>query len=119
MDLEEIWKQTKILHEVTKDNSSRGLEEVWNKLTSWLPNLSWLKGLFFFVFVITCVCVLACIMIQCCNCCNQSQRLWILLWRYSKPTWTRSCVACSRWPWFGRGPDDPEVPSKPWPSVIL
>ena len=27
----------------------------------------------------------------------------LLLWRYSKPAWTRSCAACCRWPCFGRG----------------
>jgi len=38
-------------------------------------------------------------------------RLWsLLLWRYSKPTWTWSCAACCRWPCFGRGVglDDPQ-----------
>jgi len=31
-------------------------------------------------------------------------RLWsLLLWRYSRPAWTRSYAACSRWPCFGRG----------------
>jgi len=30
-------------------------------------------------------------------------RLWGLpLWRYSSPTWTRSCAACCRRPCFGR-----------------
>ena len=33
-----------------------------------------------------------------------------LLWRYSRPAWTRSCAACCRWPCFGRGIglDDPQ-----------
>ena len=38
-------------------------------------------------------------------------RWWsLLLWRYSRPTWTRSCAACCRWPCFGRGVglDDPQ-----------
>ena len=31
-------------------------------------------------------------------------RLWsLLLWRYWRPAWTRSCAACSRWPCFVRG----------------
>ena len=50
-------------------------------------------------------------------------RWWsLLLWRYSRPTWTRSCAACcrltllwqegwTRWP--------TEVPSNPYYSVIL
>ena len=37
-------------------------------------------------------------------------RLWSLLWRYSRPSWTRSCAACSGWPCFSRGVglDDPQ-----------
>ena len=37
--------------------------------------------------------------------------LWsLLLWRYSRPTWTRSSTAYCRWPCFGRrvGLDDPQ-----------
>ena len=47
-------------------------------------------------------------------------RLWtLLLWRYSKPAWTRSCAACCRWPCFGRGvgPDDPQR-SLPTPTTL-
>jgi len=42
--------------------------------------------------------------------------LWILLlWRYSKPSWTRSCAACSGWPCFSKGVglDDPRGPFQP------
>ena len=47
------------------------------------------------------------------------QRLWSLLWRYSRPTWTRSCAACSRWPCFSRegGLDDPQR-SLPTPTIL-
>jgi len=47
-------------------------------------------------------------------------RLWnLLLWRYSRPSWTRSCAACCRWPWFGRGVglDDPQR-SLPTPTIL-
>ena len=47
-------------------------------------------------------------------------RLWsLLLWRYSRPAWTRSCAACSRWPCFSRGVglDDPQR-SLPTPSIL-
>ena len=46
--------------------------------------------------------------------------LWILLlWRFSRPAWTRSCAACSRWPWFSRavGLDDPQR-SLPTPNIL-
>uniref|UniRef100_A0A8B9NB51 ERVV2 protein n=1 Tax=Accipiter nisus TaxID=211598 RepID=A0A8B9NB51_9AVES len=66
-DLAEIWKQTKFLHQVTKDNMSWGFEELWHKLTSWLPNWTWLKNLFIIAIIVICVCILACIMIQCCS----------------------------------------------------
>jgi len=50
-------------------------------------------------------------------------RLWsLLLWRYWRPTWKRSCTACCRWPCFGRRvwtKWSPEVPSNPYYSVIL
>ena len=42
-------------------------------------------------------------------------KLWILLlWRYSRPTWTRSCAAC-----FGRrvGLDDPQR-ALPTPTIL-
>ena len=47
-------------------------------------------------------------------------RWWILpLWRYSRPTWTRSCAACCRWPCFdkGVGLDDPQR-SLPTPTIL-
>ena len=47
-------------------------------------------------------------------------RLWsLLLWRYSRLVWTRSCAACCRWPCFGRGfgQDDPQR-SLPTPNIL-
>jgi len=47
-------------------------------------------------------------------------RLWsLLLWRYSRPAWTRSSTAYCRWPCFGRGVglDDPQR-SLPTPIIL-
>ena len=47
-------------------------------------------------------------------------RLWsLLLWRYSRPAWTRSCAAYCRWPCFGRGGglDDPQR-ALPTPTIL-
>jgi len=47
-------------------------------------------------------------------------RLWsLLLWRYSRPAWTRSCAAYCRWPCFGRRVelDDPQR-SLPTPTIL-
>ena len=43
----------------------------------------------------------------------------LLLWRYSRPTWTRSCASCCRWPCFSRrvGLDDPQR-SLPIPTIL-
>lgn len=35
----QVWKQTKILYEIQKDNMSRGFEEDWKWLTSWFQDL--------------------------------------------------------------------------------
>ena len=47
-------------------------------------------------------------------------RLWsLLLWRSSRPAWTRSCAACCKWPCFGRGVGlgDPQR-SLPTPNIL-
>ena len=47
-------------------------------------------------------------------------RLWsLILWRYSRPAWTRSCAAYCRWPCFGKGVglDDPQR-SLPTPIIL-
>ena len=43
----------------------------------------------------------------------------LLLWRYSRPAWTRSSTAYCRWPCFGRrvGIDDPQR-SLPTPTIL-
>ncbi|XP_040977079.1 LOW QUALITY PROTEIN: syncytin-2-like [Aquila chrysaetos chrysaetos] len=64
-DLEEIKKQTAVLHEVTRDDLTWGFEEMWNKLTSWLPNFGWLKQIFVMIIVLLALGVLICIMIKC------------------------------------------------------
>ena len=48
-------------------------------------------------------------------------RWWsLLLWRYSRPSWTRSSTIYCRWPCFGRrsGLDDPQR-SLPTPAILL
>ncbi|XP_071412245.1 syncytin-A-like [Pithys albifrons albifrons] len=72
-DLAAIRKQTKILHQVTLDNVSLGLDDVFHKLTSWLPNWTWMKQLFLVVIYIISVCIIAYCMIKCCKCCSS---LW-------------------------------------------
>lgn len=70
-DLAEIWDQTKILHEVTKDDTTWGFQEVWEKLTSWLPNLRWLKQAFTMIIGIIILVLLVYILIKCILLCGQ------------------------------------------------
>uniref|UniRef100_A0A8V5GX65 Uncharacterized protein n=1 Tax=Melopsittacus undulatus TaxID=13146 RepID=A0A8V5GX65_MELUD len=64
-DLEEIWKQTRIFHEMAVDDTSCGFEEVWKKLASWLPNLSWLRQLVARILMLIILILIICGMIQC------------------------------------------------------
>ena len=41
-DLRKIWEQTKVLHRTSQDDTN-WKEDLWNLLSSWLPNLGWLK----------------------------------------------------------------------------
>ena len=69
-DLEEICKQTKILHEVTRDDFSWSFEEIWNKITSWLPNMQWLKQVFVITIAFVILGIFVCIMFKCLLCCT-------------------------------------------------
>ncbi|NXE85121.1 ERVV2 protein, partial [Cochlearius cochlearius] len=64
-DLQEIWEQTKILYEITKDDTSWGFSELQDKLTSWLPNLTWLKTLFMTILGILVMGILIFLIIRC------------------------------------------------------
>lgn len=56
LNIHTIWKHTRVLHEVTRDDTAC-LTSLWNMFTSWLPDFSWLKQ-FVFVAIMTVVCVL-------------------------------------------------------------
>ncbi|NWQ91901.1 ERVV1 protein, partial [Burhinus bistriatus] len=71
-DLREIWEQTKILHEVIKDDTSWGFSNLWDKLTSWLPNLTWLKTLFMTIVGILIMGIMILIIIKCLLLCCKS-----------------------------------------------
>lgn len=66
-DLEETWKQTQQIHRVAMDDTSWGFEEIWDKLTSWLPRLKWLKQMFVIITLIIIVSITACVLLYCCK----------------------------------------------------
>ncbi|NWS77078.1 ERVV2 protein, partial [Crotophaga sulcirostris] len=63
-DLQKIWERNKIFHQVTDDDTSFGFTDLWEKLTSWLPNLSWLKQLFLTFVIIVVLLVALCVLIR-------------------------------------------------------
>ncbi|XP_055556315.1 syncytin-1-like [Falco cherrug] len=64
-DLEEIWKQTKVLHEISEDDVSWGFENLWTTLTSWLPKVQWLKQVLAAIVLLIVLIVLVCILFKC------------------------------------------------------
>lgn len=72
-ELEENWKQTKIIHEIQKDDTSYRFEETFKWLTSSFPNLSlWVKRLLNYIIIalIAFVCIYA--LVSCVtNCCSK------------------------------------------------
>ncbi|NXY81586.1 ERVV2 protein, partial [Alcedo cyanopectus] len=72
-DLEEIWKQSKTLHSVAQDDTSWGFQELWKKLTSWLPDFGWLKHLFILLITLVLLGVIVCVLLRCfMYCCQHS-----------------------------------------------
>ncbi|XP_074667523.1 LOW QUALITY PROTEIN: syncytin-2-like [Strix aluco] len=64
-DMTQIWQQSKILHQITQDNTSLGFTNLWEKLTSWLPDLTWLKQLFIACVLTIILGILICCMLRC------------------------------------------------------
>lgn len=64
-DLKKYLEKTKILHKVVQDDTSWGFWELWNKLTSWLPNFYWLKQLFIGILILLILVFLTCVLVQC------------------------------------------------------
>lgn len=85
-DIQAIWERTKLLHQMSMDNTSFGFRDLWEKLTSWLPDFTWLKQLFIICVIIMIVLILMCITMRCmlCLCINSGKgygkrkklRLW-------------------------------------------
>ncbi|XP_074723318.1 endogenous retrovirus group PABLB member 1 Env polyprotein-like [Strix uralensis] len=83
-DLDEIWRQSKILHEITKDDTSWGFQELWEKLTAWLPNLKWLKQIFVTILIVIGLGILLCIMLKCSLWCCQSAKNDYEVWKQNE-----------------------------------
>ncbi|NWS57254.1 ERVV2 protein, partial [Chunga burmeisteri] len=65
LDIQKIWDRAKVLHQVAEDDISFGLADLWEKLTSWLPNFVWLKQVFITCKITVALGILICCMLQC------------------------------------------------------
>ncbi|NXN44942.1 ERVV1 protein, partial [Rhinoptilus africanus] len=64
-DMQKIREKTQILHQMAQHDTSLGFSELWEKLTSWLPNLIWLKQLFIACIMLIVLGLLVCGVLQC------------------------------------------------------
>ncbi|XP_074667198.1 endogenous retrovirus group V member 2 Env polyprotein-like [Strix aluco] len=64
-DVHRIWEASKLFHLIAQDDTSWGFTNLWEKLTSWLPNFAWLKQLFVLVVTLLILGLLTCILIKC------------------------------------------------------
>ncbi|XP_054034852.1 uncharacterized protein LOC128899506 [Dryobates pubescens] len=63
-DVQNIWEQGKVLHEVSKDDTSYGLSDLWEELTSWMPNMLWLKQLLLGIVMIILLIILLLVLVK-------------------------------------------------------
>ncbi|XP_067999225.1 uncharacterized protein [Melanerpes formicivorus] len=71
-DVQNIWEQGKVLHEVSKDDTSYGLSDLWEELTSWMPNIRWLKQLLLGIVMIVLLIILLLVLIEIIMCTGKS-----------------------------------------------
>ena len=79
-DLRKIWEQTKVLHRTSQDDTN-WKEDLWNLLTSWLPNLGWLKQLFLVCIILVLIVGFTCVMIKCSACLCRNTRKEYEIWK--------------------------------------
>ncbi|NXK16457.1 ERVV2 protein, partial [Arenaria interpres] len=80
-DLQNIIAKTQILHQVSQDNTSSGFSDLWEKLTSWLPNFAWLKQLFALLITIIFLGLTVCILVRCFICCTKGAADEYVQWK--------------------------------------
>ena len=72
-DLRKSWEQTKVLHRASQEDTNWE-RDLWDLLTSWLPNLGWLKQLFLVCIILVLIVGFTCVMKKCSACLCQNTR---------------------------------------------
>uniref|UniRef100_A0A8C0IJI4 RNase H type-1 domain-containing protein n=1 Tax=Bubo bubo TaxID=30461 RepID=A0A8C0IJI4_BUBBB len=80
-DVHRIWEASKLFHLRAQDDTSWGFTNLWEKLTSWLPNFAWLKQLFVLVVTLLILGLLTCILIKRCFWCCQNTGDAYVTWK--------------------------------------
>ena len=72
-DLNMLWQKTRVFHKVPLDDTSLGFRDLWDKETSWLPNVACLKQLLMGLITLMALGILVCISLKCFLwCCQDS-----------------------------------------------
>ncbi|XP_074021454.1 endogenous retroviral envelope protein HEMO-like [Numenius arquata] len=80
-DIARIWQQSRVLHQVSQDDTSLGFSDLWKKLTSWLPDFAWLKQLFVLLITMIVLGIAICTLLRCFMCCAKGTTSDYELWK--------------------------------------
>ncbi|XP_071657736.1 endogenous retrovirus group V member 1 Env polyprotein-like [Patagioenas fasciata] len=80
-ELQRIWEMVKLLHQVSKDDTSFGFTNLREKLTSRLLDLGWFKQLFVLVIILIVLSLLICILLRCLLCCTTGTMDSYIQWK--------------------------------------
>ncbi|NXN91335.1 ERVV2 protein, partial [Rhinopomastus cyanomelas] len=79
-DIQKMWEQAKLFHQVAQVKTKWGFQELWGKLTSWLPNFGWIKQIFVLILTPIVVGIFICILFRpylwCTNCNKDRHTEW-------------------------------------------
>ncbi|XP_072715512.1 endogenous retroviral envelope protein HEMO-like [Ciconia boyciana] len=83
-DLNALWEKARIVQEVSSDDTSLGLRDLWDKLTSWLPNFGWLKQLFIGFITLAILGIFVCVFLKCFLWCHRNSAETYNDWKRNK-----------------------------------
>ncbi|NXA16252.1 ERVV2 protein, partial [Sapayoa aenigma] len=80
-DIQNMWAQSKVFHRVAQGKIAWGLEELWEKLISWLPSLGWIKQLFVILLMLVALGVLFLVLVRCLLWCIRETKHSYVNWK--------------------------------------
>ncbi|XP_072715660.1 endogenous retrovirus group V member 2 Env polyprotein-like [Ciconia boyciana] len=83
-DLNALREKARIFQEVSSDDTSLGLRDLWDKLTSWLPNFGWLKQLLIGFITLAILGIFVCVFLKCFLWCHRNSAETYSDWKRNK-----------------------------------